>query len=77
MNKDNIDKTSEDLGYSDEGYPLILSYSVCELFEASGDSSYPMKECWYCKHADFRKSTDVVIENSICKNPLKKITIIK
>ena len=26
-----------------------------------------MRECWYCKYADFRKSTKVHICSSICR----------
>lgn len=68
---DNMDSKGI-IGFSDDGCPIILPDGVCDFFEPLTDISYNLKECWYCKYADFRKTTDVFIEQSLCRNPQKK-----
>ena len=56
----------EIVGVTDDGYPIVTEGYSCPHWVGTGGLS-TMRECWYCKYADFRKSTQVSIHSSICR----------
>lgn len=55
------------IGITDEGYPIVTEDHSCPHWVASGRGLSTVRECWYCKYADFRKSTSVHMSSSICR----------
>lgn len=55
------------IGVTDEGYPIVTEDYGCPHFVASSRGLASVRECWYCKYADFRKSTEVHMRSSICR----------
>lgn len=54
------------IGYSDEGEPIVMPTYCCGSFIGQEDSLCLVRECWYCKYADFRKNTNIRLNQSIC-----------
>lgn len=52
------------------GGKYVTATYVCPYFEADISSVLIMRECWYCKWADFRKDKQTVLEASRCRHPL-------
>lgn len=55
------------IGVTDEGYPKVTEDYCCPHWAGTGGGLASVRECWYCKYADFRKSTAVHISSSICR----------
>ncbi|MEF9972156.1 MAG: hypothetical protein RR731_07585, partial [Oscillospiraceae bacterium] len=67
-------KKSEFLGFTDEGYPIVSHTNSCLHWAQNSPSGLcPIRECWYCKFADFRKSTSVDLSASICRHPKNRL----
>lgn len=57
------------IGITDEGYPIVTEEFGCPHWAGSGRGLASLRECWYCRHADFRKRTDVTLAQSVCRCP--------
>ncbi|WNX84848.1 hypothetical protein RWV98_00835 [Agathobaculum sp. NTUH-O15-33] len=55
------------IGVTDEGYPIVTEDYGCPHWVGSGGPLANVRECWYCKYADFRKSTELHMRSSICR----------
>ncbi|MFR5011725.1 MAG: hypothetical protein ACLTDI_12600 [Acutalibacteraceae bacterium] len=55
------------IGVTDDGYPIVTEDYSCPYFTGTSRSMPAVRECWYCRHADFRKSTKPDIRSSICR----------
>ncbi|WP_242943102.1 hypothetical protein [Hydrogenoanaerobacterium saccharovorans] len=62
------------IGITEDGYPIVTGEYSCPNWEAGAGGTFEMRECWYCKYADFRKTTQIVLEKSICHCPSYHIT---
>ena len=65
------------IGVTDEGQLIVTEDYLCPRWTACGMSANPIKECWYCKYADFRKSTEVPMCVSICRCPENRVTVLE
>ena len=68
-----VKKVDGMIGITADWHPIILPDYVCPYFEADADSTCDVKECWYCRYADFRKSNEIMLENSICRHVLNQV----
>lgn len=55
------------IGVTDDGYPIVTEDYSCPYFTGTSRSMPAVRECWYCRYADFRKSTKLHIRSSICR----------
>ncbi|PHV70917.1 hypothetical protein CS063_07805 [Sporanaerobium hydrogeniformans] len=46
---------------------------VCPAYEPRGDTLHGLKQCWFCKYADFHLDKPRCLEVGVCYWP-KKIT---
>ena len=53
------------IGVTDDGYPIVTEDYSCPYFTGTSRSMPAVRECWYCRYADFRKSTKLHIRSSI------------
>ncbi|MEG2119504.1 MAG: hypothetical protein RRY53_04050 [Pseudoflavonifractor sp.] len=61
-------------GITQDGRPLVTHTFCCPFWIAqNGDGLCPIRECWYCKYADFRRSTKTVLEHSPCNHPCNRV----
>jgi len=59
----------------DGTYPVVREDDTCPHWECYGDESLtPMRECWYCKHSDFRKDIIEHKLSSVCRYPINQDT---
>lgn len=61
------------IGITSDGYPIIMPDHVCRYFEPDDAMTYNVKECWYCRYADFRKSNEIMLDNSVCRHVLNRV----
>lgn len=61
------------IGVTDEGYPIVTEDYSCPRWAGSGRGLSNVRECWYCKYADFRKSTELHMHSSICRCPENRV----
>lgn len=64
------------IGFTDEGCPLVLSEHTCKSWLPGARPTLNIQTCWYCRYADFRKTADVVLAQSVCRCPQNKQHII-
>lgn len=57
------------IGITDDGYPIVTGEHTCPFWQAGKMGLCSMHECWYCRFADFRKSSRITLEKSVCRNP--------
>lgn len=50
---------------------IIHAIDVCPYFEQDAQSTCTIRECWYCRYADFRKTDEILLDRSICRLNLK------
>ena len=55
------------IGGTDDGHLIVTEDHSCPHFTGTSRKMSGVRECWYCKYADFRKSTKVHIRSSICR----------
>ena len=65
------------IGVTDDGYPIVTEDYSCPYFTGTSRSMPAVRECWYCKYADFRKRTDVTLSVSICRCPVNRAAILR
>ena len=65
------------VGVTDEGCPIVTEDYSCPCWTGSGRGLSAVRECWYCKYADFRKRTDVTLSVSICRCPVNRAAILR
>ncbi len=71
MDKGNM--RPKDRDKTDDTYPVVREDDTCSHWEcAASDSLAPMRECWYCKHSDFRKNISEHRTHSVCRFPLNR-----
>ncbi|MEG2177173.1 MAG: hypothetical protein RRY97_09890 [Oscillibacter sp.] len=70
-----MDKLVHDVaGFTEEGYPIVTHTYHCPLWTAhSAVGLCPTRECWYCAYSDFRKTTSVMLERSVCRHPGNRV----
>ncbi len=68
-------KSSTFIGFTDMGQPLVLAEGCCEYWQPGKNKIIGGKSCWYCKYADFRKTTQVVLSQSVCRCPHNQVSI--
>lgn len=61
------------IGVTDDGYPIVTEAHSCPRWAGGRKGRPDVKECWYCKYADFRKSTELKIRKSICRCPENRV----
>ena len=49
------------IGVTDDGYPIVTEDYSCPYFTGTSRSMPAVRECWYCRYADFRKSTKLQV----------------
>ena len=49
------------IGVTDDGYPIVTEDYSCPYFTGTSRSMPAVRECWYCRYADFRKSTKLPV----------------
>lgn len=67
--------TGQVIGLTDDGAPIVLADYNCEHFKAGSHPMLASRTCWYCRYADFRKSTDIFLEQSICRCPENRFRV--
>jgi hypothetical protein len=67
------DDTGGIIGFTDKGYPIVLPEHSCDHFARGISPLLQQKICWYCKYADFRKTCDVMLKQSICRCPENRV----
>lgn len=72
-------RTSADppvIGVTDEGFLIVTHTHHCPHWSPQGaDVLCPTRECWYCRWADFRKTTQVRLKYSVCRNPNNQVAV--
>lgn len=63
------------IGVTDDGYPIVTGEYGCIHWQAGTVGLCAMRECWYCRYADFRKTTDAALARSICRCPYNRMNI--
>lgn len=63
------------IGITDEGMPIVLAQHCCMHWEAGDVPMVGTRECWYCRWADFRKSVDMTLEQSVCRCPKNRVEV--
>ncbi|MEG1780964.1 MAG: diguanylate cyclase [Clostridium sp.] len=63
------------IGITDAGQPIVTSCHRCPHFEEHVALVPTIKECAYCKFADFHKSNDIALKQSICRCPQNQVAI--
>ena len=61
------------IGVTDDGYPIVTGGYACPYWQPGASLLFEVRECWYCKHADFRKTARITLQKSICRNPRCRI----
>lgn len=64
------------IGLTDSGEPIVLPEHSCMHFTPGQSPTLAFHTCWYCRYADFRKRTDVMLTRSICRCPQNRADII-
>ncbi|QNL44096.1 hypothetical protein H8790_11725 [Oscillibacter hominis] len=64
------------IGLTDSGEPIVLPDHSCAYFIPGKNPTLDFPTCWYCRYADFRKRTDVMLTQSICHCPDNRVDII-
>ncbi|MEG1682670.1 MAG: hypothetical protein RRY95_00980 [Oscillospiraceae bacterium] len=55
-----------------EGYPIVAPTDICSHWIGQSESSLcPIRECWYCRYADFRRDMDSTY--SPCRCPENRL----
>ncbi len=63
------------IGFTDDGCPLVTASYACPFWEEGPQCFSLIRECWYCRYADFRKTNNVVIRQSVCRCPQNRIVV--
>ena len=64
------------VGFTDEGCPLVLSEHSCKSWLPGARPTLNIRTCWYCRYADFRKTADFVLAQSVCRCPQNRLPIV-
>lgn len=56
------------IGVTDDGSHIVTGEYTCPFWEEGASGVFLMRECWY-RYVDFRKSSRVTLQKSICRNP--------
>lgn len=65
------------LGFTDWGQPIISAEYHCPYWLPGKAPTLNSKTCWYCRYADFRKTTDAVLFQSVCRCPENRVGIVR
>lgn len=63
------------IGFTDDGQPLVTALYSCPLWEEGPQCFSSIRECWYCRYADFRKTNNILLGQSICRCPQNRIVL--
>lgn len=64
-------------GFDDQGRPIVTEDYGCPRWAGSGGGLSVVRECWYCRYADFRKRTDVTLSQSVCRCPENRAAVLE
>ena len=67
--------TEKIVGFTDTGQPLVLPEHSCPRFRPGRDRLLQGRSCWYCQWADFRKTADIALTQSVCRCPENRVTV--
>ncbi len=62
------------IGITDDGFPIVTGEHSCAYWQPGAGGLYETQECWYCRYADFRKTSQITLQKSICRNPRCRLT---
>ena len=69
-------RQTKDKRMPESACPVVNEDDTCPHWERRGDESItPMRECWYCKHSDFRKDIIEHKTSSICHRPINQSNV--
>ena len=71
-----VDKAEGVIGITDDGYLIVTGRHICADWRPDTDCLYPLRECWYCAYADFRKTFVYTLQKSICRNPRRRVATV-
>ena len=64
------------VGFTDTGQPIVLPEHTCGSFLPGRDRLLESRICWYCRWADFRKTTDTALTQSICRCLKNQVAVV-
>lgn len=64
------------IGITDDGQPIVTADYQCPHFTEQAARLTGVQECWYCKFADFRKTCDIMLRQSICRCPQNRVSVL-
>ncbi|MEG1790129.1 MAG: diguanylate cyclase [Oscillospiraceae bacterium] len=64
------------IGITDEGRPIVVADYQCVYFSRQSECLTGVQECWYCKYADFRKTCDINLRQSVCRCPKNQMNVV-
>lgn len=65
------------VGVTDGGQPLVLADSTCPHWLPGKMPMLDSRTCWYCRYADFRKTTEVILFQSVCRCPHNRLAVLR
>lgn len=69
--------TEQWVGITDTGQPLVLADGHCPYYRPGKNRLMRgCATCWYCQWADFRKSVDITLAQSVCRCPQNRVSIL-
>lgn len=70
-----MQKITQIIGLTDAGEPIIPADGLCEHWSPGKSPTIQRRECWYCRWADFRKTTEVTLNQSVCRCPENRVPV--
>lgn len=64
-----MSRSDQIIGMTDGGEPIVQPDHTCAFFTPGQRPTLDFPTCWYCRYADFRKRTDMMLSQSICRRP--------
>lgn len=64
------------IGVTDAGAPIVPAGGTCEHWAPGRNPTLPRRVCWFCRWADFRKTTAATLKQSVCRCPENQLPII-
>ncbi|MEG1687115.1 MAG: sensor domain-containing diguanylate cyclase [Angelakisella sp.] len=65
------------IGITDAGQPIVTADYQCPHFSEQSVRLIGTQECWYCQFADFRKSYEITLHQSICRCPQNRVRVVE
>lgn len=65
------------IGMTDMGQPIVPADGLCEHWSPGKSPTIQRRECWYCRWADFRKTTEITLQQSVCRCPEARVSVLQ